>query len=297
MKKTTKAATAAKVASNAAKATTEKAANKAAATKAAKYVQSKAAKDTEKAIEKILADNRKAAAKDKAAATDKMQYSIVYGRKAAKVADDVEKFLARAIAATEAANKGDISTLQVSYSTLIKEFGVWNDKEFTLSAASMDIFAIWQKACYNIASRRHAADAAARIPLLKLKNKDNAAAACLVTVKGEFFDTVYAANLAADKAKEKAAATKAANDKAKADKAAKEKADNDAATAADVIDNADKATAAIMQLIATYGSRLDLPTITAAIEKAKANAATAKAAAKKAKAKAAANLAAAAIIA
>lgn len=188
---------------------------------------------------------------------------ITNGNKAAKVGDKVYKYLNDNLNAAAAANT--LNTLQVSYTSLIKEFGVWNKEKTTLSAASMDIFNIFFNACHKIA--KETKDTAARIPLLKC-NADNIAAACLVTVKSEFYSQWYeTADKAADKraaAAEKAKETKAAK---AAEKAAKETIEKATNAAAIPIDTAAKATAEILLLLSLYGKELDTAAIKAALNK------------------------------
>lgn len=209
-----------------------------------------------------VANVTKAAANNAAAA----YYGIVCGKKAAKIGEKVETYLNNALAAAAAANAE--TTIQTSYSTIAKEFALWNDATATVSAASLDLYAIFQAACYRIAKQRKENNAA-RIPLLKT-TKDNAAAAIFCTVETAYFDTYYAANEKAAAAAEKAAETKAAN-KAKA--AAEKETAEKAAEKVEKVDTAEKATAAILTLIAAYGGKLDTAAIIAAAEKAAAKAA------------------------
>ena len=192
-------------------------------------------------------------------AADKFGVVITNGNKAAKVADKVYKYLNDNLNAAAAANT--LNTLQVSYTSLVKEFGVWNNDKTTLSAASMDIFNVFFNACHKIA--KETKDTAARIPLLKC-NADNIAAASLVTVKSEFYPQWYdAADVAADK---RAAAIAKAKETRAANKATADNAADDVTTDADKVDNADKATAAILTLIAAYGNALDVAAIKAKVD-------------------------------
>ena len=192
-------------------------------------------------------------------AADKFGVVITNGNKAAKVADKVYKYLNDNLNAAAAANT--LNTLQVSYTSLVKEFGVWNKEKTTLSASSMDIFNVFFNACHKIA--KETKDTAARIPLLKC-NADNVAAASLVTVKSEFYSQWYNAADVADAKRaaaiEKAKETRAANKAKETDNAA------DVTTDADKVDNADKATAAILTLIAAYGNALDVAAIKAKVD-------------------------------
>lgn len=184
--------------------------------------------------------------------------SVVKGGKYKDVKNELTNYLRSQFNALYITN--NVSTFQLKVSDVIKQFLVITDNK--INASSYDLYAIIQEVCFTLATEYKKTEN--RIPCIKA-NSNNVP--ILMTCDKSKYNFFYEKNI-------KSLATIEKSKKAREEKAKKEeeeKAREEEEKKNSIVDNSEKATICIMELLAKYGNSLDLVAIKqgiATIEKA-----------------------------
>ena len=180
--------------------------------------------------------------------------SVIKGGKQKNIKEELKNYLTTQFNALYITS--NIATFQLKVSDVIKQFLVISDNK--INASSYDLNALIQECIFELASD-YKKNGEKRIPCIKA-NSNNVS--ILMTCDVSKFDFFYEKNI-------KSLATIEKSKKAREEKKIKEEEEKKAREEEEkkkeentvYIDNADKATLAIMELLVKYGNKLDLESI------------------------------------
>ena len=179
--------------------------------------------------------------------------SVVKGGKGKDIRNELTNYLRSQFNALYITS--NVSTFQLKVSDVIKEFLVVTDNK--INASSYDLNAIIQDVCFTLATE-YKNNGETRIPCIKA-NSDKVA--ILMTCDVSKFDFFYEKNVKTLATIEKA--RKAREEKAKKEE---EEEKNSLYNGGEIIDDGEKATTAILVLMAKYAKTVDIVAIKNAIE-------------------------------